>query len=251
MYWNNIFYGMIMIKIQHISKQYDKHFVLSDINLTFQTGELIALVGENGAGKSTLMRIICGYIPPTEGQVFIWKNNINQNRIKALKHIGYVPEISCLYGEMVVYDFLMWVANIWQIETPHDAISFVAEKMQIIDVLTEKIETLSKGYKKRVEIASAILHKPDFLILDEPTDGLDPNQKHYIRTFIKQYAKEHIVLLSTHVLEDTSTADRIIMLSHGKIINDSDINTFKKTAKSNDVGEAFRALYNQLNEAKK
>lgn len=240
-----------MIKVQHIFKQYDERFVLSDINLTLKTGELIALVGENGAGKSTLMRIMCGYIPPTSGSVLVWDNDIGKQRINALKHIGYVPEISNLYGEMTVYDFFMWIADIWQIESPRQAILLAAEKMQIKDVLTQKIETLSKGYKKRVEIASAILHKPDVLILDEPTDGLDPNQKHYIRNFMKEYAKKNIVMLSTHVLEDATVAGRIVMLSSGKIIKDTSLAAFKKISPNNDAGEAFRILCQQQIKDKK
>lgn len=240
-----------MIEIQHISKQYGSHTVLSDINLTLKNGELIALVGENGAGKSTLMRIICGYIPPTSGDVLVENNNVSENRIAALQHIGYVPEISNLYGEMIVYDFLNWIADIWYMELPHEAIISAAKKMQITEVLTEKIETLSKGYKKRVEIASAILHKPDILILDEPTDGLDPNQKHYIRNFMKSYAKKNIVLLSTHVLEDATVANRVVMLSHGKIIKDTDISSFQKISKSQDLGDAFRILCRQEQEVNK
>jgi len=240
-----------MIEVQHISKQYGSHTVLSDINLTLKNGELIALVGENGAGKSTLMRIICGYISPTAGDVLVGNNNVSENRIAALRHIGYVPEISNLYGEMTVYDFLNWIAGIWYIESPHEAIISAAKKMQITEVLTEKIETLSKGYKKRVEIASAILHKPDILILDEPTDGLDPNQKHYIRNFMKTYAKNNIVLLSTHVLEDATAANRIIMLSRGKIIKDTDISSFRKISKSQDLGDAFRILCRQEQEVTK
>ena len=115
--------------------------------------------------------------------------------------------------------------------------------MKIIDVLDERIENLSKGYKKRVEIASAILHKPRFLILDEPTDGLDPNQKHDIRIFIKEYAKnKNTVLVSTHVLEDADIADRVLMLSHGKLIKDAKIKEFKKVSKKNNLSEAFRIL---------
>ncbi|MCM1323466.1 MAG: ABC transporter ATP-binding protein [Acetobacter sp.] len=231
-----------MIKIQHISKQYDNKIALEDVTLTLRSGEVVALVGENGAGKSTLMRIICGYIPPSSGQVIIWEKDIERHRIEALLHIGYVPEISTLYGEMLVYDFLNWIATIWNLSSSSEAILSAAKKMQITDVLSQKIETLSKGYKKRVEIASAIMHCPDILILDEPTDGLDPNQKHYIRQFLKQYAKKNIVLLSTHVLEDTEDADRIIMLAHGKVIKDTKLADFKKISKHQNISEAFRIL---------
>lgn len=238
-----------MIKIQHISKKYDSKFVLEDINLTLDCGDVIALVGENGAGKSTLLRIICGYIFPSSGEVTIYDNDISQNRISALKHIGYVPEISNLYGDMSVYDFLSWIASLRGIKNKDEALLTAAKKMHITDILMQKIDTLSKGYKKRVEIASAILHLPDVLILDEPTDGLDPNQKRDIRKFMKQYSKKHIVLLSTHVLEDTEDAGRIIMLAKGKIIQDSSLEDFKKVSAHNDIGEAFHLLAKQAEEA--
>ncbi|MBQ8750372.1 MAG: ABC transporter ATP-binding protein [Alphaproteobacteria bacterium] len=231
-----------MIKIENISKNFGKKVALNNVNLRFKKGEIIALIGENGAGKSTLMRIMCGYLPQTIGKVSIFGNDINDHRIKALSYIGYVPELSVLYSEMYVYDFLLWIAGIWNINDKKEAIISAAKQMQIIDVLGERIENLSKGYKKRVEIASAILHKPKFLILDEPTDGLDPNQKHDIRTFMKKYAKENIVLVSTHVLEDADIANRVVMLSQGKVINDTSIKEFKKVSCKNNLSEAFRIL---------
>lgn len=238
-----------MIKIQHISKKYGSKSVLEDINLTLKCGETIALVGENGAGKSTLLRIICGYISPSSGQVSVCDNDIGSNRINALKHIGYVPEISNLYGDMAVYDFLSWIAHLRDVKNTDEAIWSAAKNMHITDILLQKIDTLSKGYKKRVEIASAVLHQPDVLILDEPTDGLDPNQKRDIRRFMKQYSKKHIVLLSTHVLEDTEESGRIIMLAGGKIIKDTSIEEFKKISVNKNLGEAFHLLAKQAKEA--
>ncbi len=239
-----------MIKIQHISKKYDGKSVLDDINLTLKHGEVIALVGENGAGKSTLMRIICGYVPPSDGRVIIGDYDILKQRIKALKHIGYVPEISNLYGDMLVYDFLKWIADLRAVKKPDEAVMAAAKTMHITEILSQKIDTLSKGYKKRVEIASAILHQPEILILDEPTDGLDPNQKRDVRKFMKQYAEKNTVLLSTHVLEDTEEAERIIMLAHGKIITDTSIAEFKKISKNQNIGEAFHLLTEQAKEGK-
>ena len=231
-----------MIKISNISKNFGKKVALSDINLSLNVGEIIALIGENGAGKSTLMRIMTGYIAPTCGNVTILGNDIEKDRLNALSNIGYVPELSVLYGEMTVYDFLVWIANIWNIKNTSEAIIEVSKQMDIIDVLNERIENLSKGYKKRVEIASAILHKPKFLILDEPTDGLDPNQKYDIRLFMKNYAKDNSVLVSTHVLEDADIADRVVMVSNGKIVKDTTIKEFKKVSSANDLSEAFRIL---------
>ena len=189
------------------------------------------------------MRIMTGYLPATSGNVIILGYDIENKRLQALSHIGYVTEISALYGDMLVYNFLEWIADIWKIKNKKKVIVDTAKQMKIIDVLDEKIENLSKGYKKRVEIASAILHKPRFLILDEPTDGLDPNQKHDIRLFIKEYAEnKNTVLVSTHVLEDADIADKVIMLSHGKLIKNTNIKEFKKVSKNNNLSEAFRIL---------
>ena len=234
-----------MIEVQDISKNFGAKQALYEVNFTLPDSGIIALIGENGAGKSTLMRIMCGYILPTKGNIKIYGHDVYNERISALKHIGYVPEISALYGDMTVYDFLMWIAGIWNIKDKNTAVKDVSKQMKIVEVLNNKIDSLSKGFKKRVEIASAILHQPDFLILDEPTDGLDPNQKYDIRQFMTEYAKTHIVLISTHVLEDVEIANRVIMLSSGQIIKDTDIDDFKKISKNKDMGEAFRILSKQ------
>jgi len=234
-----------MIEIKGIAKNFGAKIALQNITFTLKEGELAALIGENGAGKSTLMRIMCGYLPPSSGEVKIYGHDVEKKRLFALQNIGYVPEISTLYGEMKVYDFLVWIANMWGVEQIDDAIIRASKQMKILEVLNEKIENLSKGFKKRVEIASAILHSPRFLILDEPTDGLDPNQKHDIRDFMKQYAKKHIVLVSTHVLEDVGDANRIIMLSKGNLIKDTNLADFKKISRHKDLGEAFRILSQQ------
>ena len=234
-----------MIEIKNISKSFGDNNALIDVSATLNEGEIIALIGENGAGKSTLMRIMCGYLSPTKGEVLIYGNSVETNRINALKFIGYVPEISSLYGDMIVYDFLKWIAGIWNIKSYEEIILKVSKQMQITNVLTEKIDNLSKGYKKRVEIASALIHSPKILILDEPTDGLDPNQKFEIRNFIKDYSKDNIVLISTHVLEDADVADKVIMLSKGQIIKNTTVSNFKKISKDKSLSEAFRILSNQ------
>jgi ABC-2 type transport system ATP-binding protein len=231
-----------MIEVQNISKNFDKNLALSNIHFTLKEGEITALLGENGAGKSTLMRILCGYISPTTGKICIYGNDIEANRLNALQCIGYVPEISSLYNDMTVYSFLEWIAQIWQLDQIEQAILHTANTLHLTEVLSQQIHTLSKGFRKRVEIASAIIHTPKFLILDEPTDGLDPNQKEDIRHFIKDYAKKNIVLVSTHVLEDAEIANRVIMLSHGKIVHDTTIAQFKKVSKSKNLAESFRIL---------
>ena len=231
-----------MIEVCGISKKFGAKLALDDVSFCLEDGQVVALIGENGAGKSTLMRIMCGYLAANSGEVNIYGYNVANKRLNALKQIGYVPELSVLYGEMRVFDFLAWIARLWNVSSVTESIMQAAKQISIVDVLDERIENLSKGYKKRVEIASAIIHNPQFLILDEPTDGLDPNQKHDIRLFMKKYAKEHIVLVSTHVLEDIDVADRIIMLSQGKIIKDTSIADFRKISRSQDLSEAFRIL---------
>lgn len=231
-----------MISIKDISKNYGNKSVLSNISFDLDVGVLVALIGENGAGKTTLMRIMTGFLSATSGEVSVFGSNITENRIKSLSYIGYVPETSSLYGDMLVYDFLKWIAGIWNIKDKDKAIINASKQMDIIDVLDEKIENLSKGYKKRVEIASAIIHEPKILILDEPTDGLDPNQKKEIRKFMKQYAKNNIVLVSTHVLEDIECVDRVIMLSNGVIVKDANIKEFKKISKEDSLSDAFAIL---------
>ena len=239
-----------MIAIQRVTQKFDKKIALDDISLELNSGEVIALIGENGAGKSTLMRIICGYIKSTSGNIKIFNHDLETDRIHALLHIGYVPEISSLYGDMTVFDFLKWIAKLWNISDFNTAIIEAAQQMQIIDVLADKIETLSKGYKKRVEIASAILHRPKILILDEPTDGLDPNQKQHIRDFMKSYAKDNLVLVSTHVLEDAGIANRVVMLSHGKLIGNMTMKDFKNISKTGNLNDAFRILSSTKKEKK-
>lgn len=234
-----------MICINNISKRFGDNLALCDVNIKLKKGEITALIGENGAGKSTLMRIMCGYLSPTSGNVSVFGYDIEEKRIEALSYIGYVPEISSLYTDMTVYDFLEWIANIWNVDNVCEAIFSVADKIKINDVLLKKIETLSKGYKKRVEIASALIHSPKLLILDEPTDGLDPNQKFEIRELIKKYAQTNTVLISTHVLEDANIANRVIMLKKGVVVNDSSIDDFKKLSADGNLSDAFRILSNQ------
>ncbi len=239
-----------MINIEHVYKEYGKNPVLTDISLILKKGEIAVLLGENGAGKSTLMRIMCGCLPATAGKITVNGADIRNKRLEALSYIGYVPEISALYNDMSVFDFMLWTAAIRNVKNAEAAVTAAAEKMQITDVLPHKIETLSKGYKKRVEIAAAVQHQPQILILDEPTDGLDPNQKHDIRRFLRQYAKEHAVLVSTHLLEDAAMADRVIMLAGGKIIKDASTADFKNISEHNDFSEAFRILSRSLKEKK-
>ncbi len=231
-----------MLKIDNISKFFDDKQVLSNITLQVEKGCITALLGENGAGKSTLLRILSGYFEADTGSVMLDELNLKTNRIAYLRNIGYVQEISALYGEMNVYDFLHFVAAIRQI-TPQTAtirINDVIEQLQLKEVLAQKCENLSKGFKKRTELAAVLLAEPEVLLLDEPTEGLDPNQKDAIRKIIKKYARNHLIIISTHTLEDVEAmADKILLLHQGKLLFDGTLSDFKKKSR-NDLSASFR-----------
>ena len=177
-----------MLEVQEISKFFGEKQALKNINFSIQNGQIVALLGENGAGKSTLLRILSGFMEPNEGHVKIDDLTISSNRQDFLMQIGYVQEISALYGEMNVFEFLNFVANIRRIEYDKKSarIKDVVDLLELRDVLMQKNETLSKGFKKRVELAAVLLAQPQVLLLDEPTEGLDPNQKFSILLSILQ-----------------------------------------------------------------
>ena len=231
-----------MLKIDNISKSFDDKRVLSNISFQIQKGDIVALLGENGAGKSTLMRILSGYFDADTGSVALDNLNLKTERIDFLRHIGYVQEISALYGEMSVYDFLCFVAAIRRIphKTVTERLNDVIAQLQLKEVLAQKCETLSKGFKKRTELAAVLLGEPEVLLLDEPTEGLDPNQKDAIRKIIKKYARNHLIMISTHTLEDVEAlADKILLLHQGNLLFDGTLADFKKKSR-NDLSASFR-----------
>ena len=231
-----------MLKIDNISKSFDEKCVLSNINFQIKNRQIVALLGENGAGKSTLLRILSGFFEADTGSVTLDNLDIKTDRIAFLRRIGYVQEVSSLYGDMSVYDFLRFVASIRQIPQNDTCrrINEAVDLLQLREVLAQKNETLSKGFKKRTELAAVLLAEPEILFLDEPTEGLDPNQKTTIRKIIKKYARNHIVIISTHTLEDVEAmADRILLLHQGKLLFDGTLTDFKKTS-HNDLSASFR-----------
>lgn len=225
-----------MIEVRNISKNYGKTVALKDVSFTAQSGEIVALLGQNGAGKSTLLKILVGYLLPDEGEVSVFGKKYENAAEQILSHIGYVPENSLLYPEMSVFDFLKLSADLKQLQQDDfiETLKYLAEKLDIKDVLAQKNSTLSKGYRKRVEIVAALLNKPDILILDEPTEGLDPNQKEIVRNFLKEYSKTNMVIISTHILEEVKImANRIIMLSRGEKSADLSRNQLNSTSLEN------------------
>ncbi len=205
------------IKIKQLSKSYGKTSALKDISLNFERNGVVGLLGPNGAGKTTLMKILMGYLNQWQGEVEIGSFDIRKNLKKAQKQMGYLPENNPLYPEMYVKEYLKFTGDLYALgELPIDK---VARKTGLTDHVDKKIGTLSKGYKQRVGLAAALLHDPKYLILDEPTTGLDPNQLIEIRKLIQTLGKEKLVFLSTHILQELEAmCDRVVILNKGEVV---------------------------------
>ncbi len=211
----------IILKIEHLSHRYVVQWAIRDINLEIPNRGIFGILGSNGAGKSTLMNIICGVIKPTEGKVWIGGQDALKNPIEAKRHIGFLPQKPPLYGELTVEEYLHHAADIRYIPEKEiaGAIDEVLELCAISHFRKRLIKNLSGGYQQRVGIAQAIIHKPAIVVLDEPTNGLDPNQIIEIRRLIQKIAEDRVVLLSTHVLREVhAMCDQIIMVEKGKLV---------------------------------
>lgn len=212
-----------MIEIRHLRKQFGEHVAVNDISFKVVPGEILGFLGPNGAGKSTTMKVITGFLPPTEGTVTVWGSDIETDTLNAQRHIGYLPEGAPCYEEMTPRGFLRFIARVRGFAGSEidERIRIVVDRLSLTAVLDQRIETLSKGFKRRVGLAQAILHDPDILILDEPTDGLDPNQKHEVREMIRGLSRDKIVVISTHILEEvTAVCTRAVIISGGRIVAD-------------------------------
>jgi ABC-2 type transport system ATP-binding protein len=211
-----------MIKTEHLCKRYESLKAVDDVSFKVGPGEVLGFLGPNGAGKTTTMRMIAGFIAPTSGTASICGHDIGTEPLAAKASLGYLPEGAPSYGEMTVREFLAFICDLRNLEGTRKArLDYVIERLQLGSVLEQSIETLSKGYRRRVGIAQAIIHDPPVLILDEPTDGLDPNQKHEVRTLISEMAKSKIVVISTHILEEVdAVCTRAIIISKGRIVAD-------------------------------
>ena len=239
-----------MIEVHNLKKSFDDIVVLKNISFKAKQGEIITLLGPNGAGKTTLMRCLCGYLPINGGEIAIDGLQLCDSLIKILQNIGYMPENTPLYPEMKVFEYLQFISKVYNMSEKDfiKRLDYVAEKLQLSDVLTQKISTLSKGYRRRVGVASAILHNPKILILDEPTEGLDPNQKTLLRGFLKEYAKKALVIISTHLLEETEAlSSRVLILNKGSLIKDTSFSALKKEAPRGNLSKFFYQLTQQGN----
>ncbi len=212
-----------MIEINNLTKKFDQFVAVDNLSFTVKEGEVLGFLGPNGAGKSTTMKVITGFLSPTSGSVTIDGNDISQKSLKAKSLIGYLPEGAPSYGDMTTIEFLRFIAQVrgFRGDEIDKRVEHVIAEVALEAVREQSIETLSKGFKRRVGLAQAIMHDPKVLILDEPTDGLDPNQKHHVRELIKNLAKDKIVIISTHILEEvTAVCTRAIIIAKGSIVAD-------------------------------
>ena len=212
-----------MLEIENLTKRYGQHTVVDDLSFRCVPGEVLGFLGPNGAGKSTTMKMVTGFVPPSAGRVSVCGLDIDQASLEARRCIGYLPEGAPCYPEMTPSSFLEFIADIRGLTRAErkTRLDSVIEALHLGPVLNQSIDTLSKGFKRRVGLAQAILHDPKVLILDEPTDGLDPNQKHEVRELIRSMAANKLIVLSTHILEEVeAVCTRAIIIANGSILAD-------------------------------
>lgn len=212
-----------MIEIDGLTKRYGRHTVVDNLTFHCDAGEVLGFLGPNGAGKSTTMKMATGFVSPSGGRASICGHDIETDALAARRRMGYLPEGAPCYAEMTPASFLDFIADVRGLsgERRRKRMDEVVEQLHLGPVLEQSIDTLSKGFKRRVGLAQAILHDPDVLILDEPTDGLDPNQKHEVRELIRSMSAEKLIVISTHILEEVeAVCSRAIIISSGKILAD-------------------------------
>lgn len=234
-----------MIVAKNLSKSFGSIKALDNLNFCINKGDIVSLLGPNGAGKTTLLRLITGRLFPDQGSVDVFGRNPASERVEVLQKIGYVPENAPLYPEMTVYEFIRYAAGLHRLpaETFQTNLPFVAAQLRLQPVMNQRIDTLSKGFRHRVAIASALIASPRILILDEPTEGLDPNQKFEIHRFIREYGRRNIIIVSTHILEEVeAVSNRVILLHKGKLVRDTTPQELKSAAPGQELAAAFRLI---------
>lgn len=229
------------VETKNLNKTYGNLQAVCDFTFSTTKGEIIALLGPNGAGKSTLMNMITGFLSPTSGKILINEEDIFSSPLKAKKAIGYLPEGSPIYSDMTVKTFLKYMADLRG--ATQENLEKAIEASNIESVLHQRIENLSKGYTRRVGFAQSILSDPEILLLDEPTDGLDPNQKEHMQKLILQMGKNKTILISTHLLDEAEAiCSRILIINKGKLMADGTLKQILQQTKSDSLANAFKKL---------
>ncbi|RJP84293.1 MAG: ATP-binding cassette domain-containing protein [Desulfobacteraceae bacterium] len=222
-----------MIHVENLTKYYDSFCAVDHISININKGEVLGLLGPNGAGKTTTLKMLTGYFKPTAGTIRVKDYSIEDNPLEIKRMIGYLPESSPFYKNMLVYDYLEYASKIKGIPSGdrHARLRFLADLCGLNDIMHKAIGELSKGLNQRVGLAHAMMNDPEILILDEPTQGLDPNQIVEIRNIIKKIGKEKTIIFSTHILSEAeATCDRIVIINKGKIVADGDTRELKASA---------------------
>lgn len=213
-----------LIEIERLTKRFGGFVAVDDVSFSVARGEVVGFLGPNGAGKSTTMRMLAGFMPPTSGTARICGADVLDRPVAAKRNLGFLPEGAPTYPEMSVAGFLDFAASVrgYRGSAKHDRVAAAMRLTQIEGVRLQPIETLSKGYRRRVGLASALLHDPPALVLDEPTDGLDPNQKHEVRELIRRMAPAKAIVISTHILEEVeAVCTRAIIIAQGRVVIDA------------------------------
>lgn len=235
----------VTIKVKSLTKSFGPIQAVRGLSFDVNHGEVLGFLGPNGSGKSTTMRMITGFLEPTSGTVEVNGFDVQENPIAVKRSVGYLPEGAPAYGEMTVKSFLNFIADVRQLtgSSRQKRIDEVVDIINIKHVIDQSIETLSKGYKRRVGIAQAILHDPSVLILDEPTDGLDPNQKHEVRNLIKEMSEDKAIVISTHILEEVdAVCSRAIIIASGDLLFDGTPTELIAKSDRGDIDDAFRVI---------
>jgi ABC-2 type transport system ATP-binding protein len=227
-----------LIEAKNLKKSFGDFVAVDNINLTVERGEVVGFLGPNGAGKSTTMKMLTGFLEPDGGEIFIEGIDLKTKPLEAKKSIGYLPEGAPSYSDMEVSEFLSFVGKMRGLNNNgslNTRLSDMAEQINLKEVWHKPIETLSKGFKRRVGIAQALIHDPDILILDEPTDGLDPNQKYEMRDLIKKISTNKAIVISTHILEEVeAVCSRTVIIANGQLLaNETPDNLGKQFNKKN------------------
>jgi ABC-2 type transport system ATP-binding protein len=232
---------MALIEAKNLGKSYGALRAVHDVSFAVDRGEVIGFLGPNGAGKSTTMKLLAGYLRADAGTASVAGYDIAEQPIEAKRHLGYSPEGAPAYGEMTVREFLRFAADLRGLDAPAERVRATLDLCRLTDVAAQNIDTLSKGYRMRVGFAQAVIHDPAALILDEPTDGLDPNQKHEVRRILKDMASRKAVIVSTHILEEVGElCTRVIVIAKGELRCDEPRDRF--LARGADLNQVFRTL---------
>jgi ABC-2 type transport system ATP-binding protein len=234
-----------MIKVENLTKAFGTKLAVNDVSFTVERGEVLGFLGPNGAGKSTTMRMVTGFIPPTAGRITIGNYDVVENPIPAKRLFGYLPENAPGYADMTVRGFLSFAAELRGLagDARKKAVNRAVELCFLQNVIDQSIDTLSKGYKHRTCLAQALVHDPQVLIMDEPTDGLDPNQKHEARNLIKRMGENKAIIFSTHILEEVeAVCSRVIIIDRGKIVANGTPQELKARSPEGRLDDVFRSI---------